>query len=114
MVLINKETNETISEKLQIADTFFKRLKGLMFTKELPEQNALQIIPCNEIHTFFMKYNIDVLYLDKKNKVISIDENLKPGRIGKLVRNAKSVIELPKGKIKKSFLEIGQEVDILR
>lgn len=113
MKLINKETNTVISENFQIANTYFKRLKGLMFTKQLPIQNAMQITPCKEIHTFFMNYSIDVLYLDSKNNIISIDENLKPGKIGKLVKNAKSVIELPVGKVKESDIKVGQSVEII-
>lgn len=113
MILINKTSNAIISENLQIADTYFKRLKGLMFTKELPLQNALQIIPCSEIHTFFMNYSIDVLYLDVNNNIISIDENLQPRKIRKKVKNAVSVIELPKGKIKKSNIKVGQTVQFL-
>lgn len=110
MILIIKETNAIICENLQLANTYFKRLKGLMFTKELPAQNAMQIIPCKEIHTFFMNYSIDVLYLDSKNNIVSIDANLKPGKIGKLIKNAKSVIELPEGKTKEFYIKVGQTV----
>jgi uncharacterized membrane protein (UPF0127 family) len=110
---MNKTRNTIISENLQVANTFLKRLKGLMFTKELPLQNALQITPCNEIHTFFMKYSIDVLYLDANNNILSIDENLQPGKIGKRVKKAVVVIELPKGKIKEKDIKVGQTVAIL-
>lgn len=110
MILVNKETNVTISHNLQVADTYFKRLKGLMFTKELPTQYALQIIPCKEIHTFFMNYSIDVLYIDSKNNIVSIDENLKPGKVGRFVKKAKFVIELPEGKIKEFDIKVGQTV----
>lgn len=110
MKLINKTSNTTISENVMVADTFFKRLKGLMFTKELPEQNALLIESCNEIHTFNMRYSIDVLYLDASNNILAIDEDMKPGKIGKRVRNAVSVVELPSGKIKKLDIKIGQTI----
>lgn len=93
-----------------IADTFFKRLKGLMFTKGLPEQSGLHIIPCSEIHTFNMYYPIDVLYLDANNNILAIDEELKPNRIGKHIKNAVSVVELSNGKIKKLKIEVGQAV----
>jgi len=111
MKLINKTTNEVISENLMTADSFFKRLKGLMFTKELPEQDALHIIPCNEIHMFFMNYSIDVLYLDKDRKIVHMDEGMEPGEIGKKVKNAVSVVELPNGRIKTKSLEIGQVLE---
>ena len=76
-----------------VANTYFKRLKGLMFTKELPDQSALHIVPCNEIHTFNMKYSIDVLYLDRNNNILHIEEEMQPGKIGKRVNNAVSVVE---------------------
>ena len=112
LILINKTNNFIISENLEVANSYFKRLKGLMFTKKLPEKNALKLIPCNQIHTFFMNYSIDVLYLDSDNNVIFCEENLKPGKIGARVKNALSVIELPNGKIKKSNIKIGDSVII--
>ena len=112
--LISKTSNAIISENVIVADSFFKRLKGLMFTKELPDQNALHIVPCNEIHTFNMKYSIDVLYLNSNNTILAIDEEMKSGKIGKRVKNAISVVELPSGKIKKSDIKIGQEVEFLK
>ncbi len=111
MLLVNKTNNEVISENLMTADSFFKRLKGLMFTKELPEEDALHIIPCNEIHMFFMNYSIDVLYLDRNKEIVHMDEGMQPGKIGKKVKNAVSVIELPHGRIKTKSLAIGQEVE---
>lgn len=110
MVLINKTNNTIISQNVVVADTFFKRLKGLMFTKELPDQSSLHIIPCSEIHTFNMRYSIDILYLDANNKILDINEELQPGKIGKRVKNAVSVIELPSGKIKKLDIKVGQAV----
>jgi hypothetical protein len=112
MILFSKTTNEVISENLMVADSFFKRLKGLMFTKALPEQDALLISPCNEIHMFFMNYSIDVLYLDKEWKIVHMDEDMQPGKIGKKIKNAFSVVELPRGRIKTKSLEIGQVVEI--
>jgi uncharacterized protein len=111
MILIKKEQKEIISENLMTADSFLKRLKGLMFTKELLPQSALYIYPCREIHTFFMNYNIDVLYLDINNIIVAIDEDMKPGKIGKHVKGAVAVVELPSGKIKETCIAIGQAVE---
>jgi len=111
MILVSKTSNTVVSENIMVADTFFKRLKGLMFTKELRLQEALHIIPCNEIHTFFMNYSIDVLYLDKDMNIVHIDEDMVPGKIGKHIKNAISVVELPEGRIKAAGLEIGQTVE---
>ena len=114
MKLLNKTNNTIISENVIIADTFFKRLKGLMFSKELPDEKSLLILPCNEIHTFNMKYSIDVLYLDKNNNILAIDEDMKPGRIGRRVKESAAVVELPMGKIKKEGIEAGQTVEFLK
>lgn len=110
MKLIIKNSNITISEDVMVANSFFKRFKGLMFSKELPEDKALYIIPCSEIHTFNMKYSIDVLYLDKNNNIIYLDENMKPGKIGRHVKNGSSIIEIPSGKVKNKGIKIGQTI----
>lgn len=112
-MLKNISNNEEISRNVIIADNFFKRLKGLMFTKELPADSSMYINPCSQIHTFFMNYDIDVLYLDKNNIVLAMDENLKPGRIWGKVKGASAVIELNGGKIKKSGIKVGQTLKIL-
>lgn len=113
MKLINKTSNTIISENVMVADSFFKRFKGLMFTKELPEQNVMLIKPCNEIHTYNMRYSIDVLYIDIYNRIIAINEDMKPGRIGKSVKNSAFVVELPCNKIKSLNIKIGDVVELI-
>ena len=113
MKLINRTNNTIISENVMVANTFLKRFKGLMFSKELPDENSLLIVPCNEIHTFNMKYSIDVLYLDKNNNILHIDEEMKPGKVGKHVKKAVSVVELPSGKAKERGVEAGQAVEFI-
>lgn len=108
----NMEVSETIFNKVINANSFFKRLKGLMFTKELAEDSSIIIKPCGQIHTFFMNYNIDVLYLNKDDIILDIDENLVPWRVGKWVQGAVSVVELQGGKVKKSKIKIGQAIKI--
>ena len=65
-----------------------------MFVKEIEDNYALHITPCNQIHMLNMRFALDVIYLDKDNTVVKVDENVQPGRICKTVRNAKSVIEM--------------------
>lgn len=108
MKLVKSNNNEVICDNLLIADSFFRRFKGLMFTKNLPYYQGLYIKPCNSIHTFFMNYSIDVLYVDKNHKILAINEEFEPGRIGPYVKGAKAVIELPAGKVKERELNVGQ------
>ncbi|SET05892.1 hypothetical protein SAMN05216389_1058 [Oceanobacillus limi] len=85
-------------------------MKGLMGTKRLPESTGLHLKPCPSIHTFFMKYSIDILYLNTNSEIVGIEESLEPGKIGKRFANVKSVIELPAGTINRTSLSIGQAV----
>lgn len=114
MILKIREENIVIAENLIMAKTFLKRLKGLMFTKELSPQSAIYIYPCSAIHTFFMNYNIDVLYLDINNIIIAIDENMRPGKIGKARRNAVAVVELNGGRVKEASIRVGQTVQFFK
>jgi uncharacterized membrane protein (UPF0127 family) len=110
--LKNTTKNVEVSKNVIVANSFFKRLKGLMFTKEFPQDSTMYISPCRQIHTFFMNYAIDVLYLDKDNVILDVDENIKPGRIGKKVKGTVSVVELPANKIRKLNMEIGHSVQV--
>ena len=73
MIKTLKYNNETVIHVF-IADSFFKRLFGYMFRKN-PHHDAILFTPCNSIHTFFMKFNIDVLFLNEHMQVIKKIEN---------------------------------------
>ena len=61
-----------IAEKVKMADTFYLRTIGLMFSKGLDGFDCLWLKPCSSIHTFFMRYEIDVMFVDKKMKIIKV------------------------------------------
>lgn len=110
MMLMNRETGKVLANDVRVARTFWSRFRGLMFTSEFRTGTALHIQPCQSIHTFFMKYSIDVLYLDSDYKVIAVEKSVRPGRFGRIHRKVSSVVELPIGKISETETEIGQEV----
>ncbi|WP_083465485.1 DUF192 domain-containing protein [Thalassobacillus sp. C254] len=114
MKVIDRHTRQVIANEGKEASTFWKRFKGLMFTKSIPDHFALHITPCPSIHTFFMKYPIDVIYLNHNKEVIGMEENLKPGRVGKRVPGARSVLELPAGRIRKTAVTKGQSLVLVR
>lgn len=96
------QPSKPIASDLKTADSLFSRTKGLLGRKSLPEGEGLWIKRCNSIHTAFMKFPIDVLFVDKDLKVIHMYENLKPWRITRLHFRATSVIELPAGTLASS------------
>jgi uncharacterized membrane protein (UPF0127 family) len=93
-----------------IADTLIKRFMGYMFRKR-PHHEAILIIPCNSIHTFFMRFNIDALFLNDNMEVVKVIKNLNPGKVIMPVRDAKSVLEAMSGKFEN--IKVGDIIDIL-
>jgi uncharacterized protein len=112
MMLVNLSNGEILANKLKTAYRFFQRLKGLMFTSELPIGEAVHLQPCQSVHTFFMKYDIDVIYLDKEMKIVEMTHAMKPSKVGSIVKNAYSVIELPAGSISKTDTKVGHVLQI--
>jgi uncharacterized membrane protein (UPF0127 family) len=96
--------------QIVIADSFFKRFKGLMFRKEPLKNEGLWIIPCNAVHMFFMNFQIDVIFLNEQNQVVKAYQSLKPWRITKPIKTAFSTLELPAGSIQKLGIKVGQTV----
>ena len=92
--IIIKKNSQVITDNAKRADNFFTRFKGLMFVKEIEDNYALHITPCNQIHMLNMRFPLDVVYLSENGRVVKLDENVQPGKICKTVRNAKSVIEM--------------------
>lgn len=99
--MIVKKNELIIVDEAKIANGFFDRLIGLMFKKEMKGFNALLIEPCNSIHTFFMRYDIDVVFLSKNNEVIKIIRNMKPWRMSWMYFRATKVLELKGGALPK-------------
>ncbi|GGG00598.1 DUF192 domain-containing protein [Paenibacillus abyssi] len=108
--LINAQTKELLAYELREAQTFLRRLKGLMFTNHLPSGTGLHLAPCQSIHTFFMNYAIDVIYLDDQQQIVGIENKLQPGKLGQVFRNSVSVIELPAGTLENSKTRVGHTV----
>jgi len=86
-----------VLDKIIMADTYSKRLQGLLGRKGLEEREGMMIIPCNSIHTYRMKFPIDVLFVDRDNIVVKVLRDLSPKRMGPLVLKSRYVIEAEAG-----------------
>lgn len=113
MQATNLRTGKVLATNVKVADTLFTRMKGLLGKKELPQGEALWIKPCFSVHTFFMQFPIDVLFLDRQNHVIASIPDLTPNRLTRLYPKAFSVLELPAGTIDANFIEIGNQIEIV-
>lgn len=103
MEIINKTKNTLLAKDIAIADTAFKRMQGLLGKKEFKEGQALILKPCNSIHTFFLRFTIDVLFVDKHSKVIEAISCLKPFRLTRIYWLSVLAIELPAGIIQSTL-----------
>lgn len=95
MKIINQTKQTILARDVIIADTVFNRMKGLLGKKDFKQDQALVLKPANSIHTFFMRFPIDVIFIDYNGKVIALRENLIPWRITPIYWKSAFVIELP-------------------
>jgi len=87
--------------QIEVADSFFRRFLGLMGRKRIANGTGLLIAPCNSIHMCFMRFKIDVVYLDKNYRVLKTVENILPWIGLSCCFKAWAVLELPAGEIKR-------------
>ncbi|MCX5781241.1 MAG: DUF192 domain-containing protein [Elusimicrobia bacterium] len=88
-----------------LADTFFEKLIGFMFAKKA--DYGILFLKCRSIHTFFMKFNIDAVFLDSKNRVVKTIKNINPRKIILPVKYAANILELPSGILDTSSIRHG-------
>lgn len=112
MKIVNKTKDIVIVENAKIARSFFARLLGLMFRKSIAPDEALIFYHAPSIHMFFMRFVIDVVFLDKNMRVIKIVKNLKPWRITNCF-GAYATIELSANTISQVFLSSGDEIEFI-
>ncbi len=107
----NLTRGTVVASEADIADTSAKRRTGLLPRTELLPGEGLWIVPCEGVHTFAMKFPIDVLYLNKKRKVLKIRDNMKKSRIS-FCLTAHSVLELPAGMAAQTGTVVGDELEL--
>jgi uncharacterized membrane protein (UPF0127 family) len=102
---------ELIASGVIKARTFFDRSLGLIVRRKLKNKEGFLIENCSSIHTFWMRYSIDAVFLDKKNRVLAIYNNIRPFRMTPFIKNSFSVLELGSGVIGQTSLSVG---DLIR
>ena len=107
MQLVNQTKNIILAEEVLLADNFLSRLKGLLGEKVLEKNRALIIQPCNAVHTFFMRFPIDIIFLNKDYKIIKIISCLKPFGFSGICWGAHLVAEFPSNTLNPNNSTIG-------
>jgi uncharacterized membrane protein (UPF0127 family) len=110
--ILKTANGEVICQKMIVADDMFSRMKGLMFSEKLPDCDGFLITPCNSIHTFFMLYSLDLLFLDRDFKIVKAVYDLRPWRMSWIYFKSHQVLEMKAGTLKKD-LKTGDKLEAL-
>lgn len=110
-LIVNKTKNVTITDKAKFARTFFSRMIGYMFRLSIDKDDALIFYHAPSIHMFFMRFPLDIIFLDKYNRVIRIFENIQPWSLANCLFSS-ATIEFPVGTVKRIPIEPGDVIDI--
>ncbi len=104
--LINRRNGRLLADRVEFADSFWGRFRGLMFRS--PKDDYALIFPgTRAIHTFFVFFSIDLIYTDKNSKVVELKENLRPFSWYSPKKRSRYLIELVSGKIDEGDLRLG-------
>jgi uncharacterized membrane protein (UPF0127 family) len=111
MRAVNVTRGTLLASALEVADTGATRNKGLLGRDGLAPGEGLWIMPCQSVHTFFMRFAIDLVYLDSRKQVKKVRGKVPAGRIS-LCLTAQSIIELPAGTIDQTGTQRGDTLEI--
>lgn len=109
---IKTSNGQILCQNMKLADDLITRLIGLMFSHDLPDCDGLMLVPCNSIHTFFMRYAIDVVFLDKDLKVVKAIYGIKPFRMTWIYFKAHQVLEMKAGTLSRD-LKAGDRLEAI-
>lgn len=101
---------EVIAQNVVVAKDFIKRVKGLLGKKQMQSDEGILLIPCHQVHTFGMKFAIDVLFLSKEGEIIHIEEEMMPGNVSPYIRECHQILELKCKTARKKEIAAGQRV----
>lgn len=109
---VNLTKGAVLAWRVVEADTPWKRLKGLLGRSCLEPGEGLLLSPCSAIHSCFMGFKFDALFLGRGGIVLHIIREMPPFRFSPVVRGAVSVLELPAGTVRATGTEVGDVVSI--
>lgn len=110
MRIVNVTRSSVIADHAEVTKSAWQRLRGLLGRKELAQGHGLLLNSTNSIHTFFMAFPIDAVFLDKHLSVVKVMEHVGPNRVSPIVLAARSVLELPAGTAGRNGVQAGDRL----
>lgn len=114
MQIRNLTRNAELAGSARVARTIWSRFIGLLGRSSLDPGQALVLEPCGSVHTAFMRFTIDVLFLDRSGRVVKAIPSLKPFRVSGMLWGAHTTVELPSGVIAATGTAVGDQVVLER
>jgi len=112
LTLVNQRTDELLAERVELAVTRRDRRKGLLGRSGLDPSSALIIAPCFSIHTMFMRFDIDAVFVDDNGRAVKVVREMTPWRMA-VDPTAHAVIELPAGSLRDRQVNVGDRLYLL-
>ena len=109
----NLERDSVLGERVEMAETWWSRLRGLLGHPALERSEGLLIRPCRAVHMVGMRYPIDVAFLDPGGRVLAAYAELAPGRLSRYHRRATAALELPAGTLAASGTLVGDRLEFV-
>jgi uncharacterized membrane protein (UPF0127 family) len=108
----NATRGTVLGDRVVVADSVLSRLRGLLGTRELPRRHGLLLRPCKQVHSFFMQFALDLVFVDDRGRVLRTVEGFGRNRVSPFVRGASAVLELPAGTLSEAPTEEGDVLAI--
>jgi uncharacterized protein len=108
-VAVRAQNGRVVCERCVLADTALARMRGLLGRRGLPSGEGILLRPASSVHTAFMRFSIDAVFLDRDGHVLKIARDLRPWKTAGR-RKAKAVLELPAGEAERRGLEVGERL----
>lgn len=108
---LTREDGRVVCEQLLVAARPLRRMRGLLGRASLPAGEGILLRPAGSVHTFFMRFPIDVVFLDREQRVVGIEPALAPWRTAGR-RDAKAVVELAAGEAARRGLQVGERLSV--
>ena len=112
MIVRNTERNSALGEAIEVAATSVQRVKGLLGRDCLADGQGLLFKHCSSLHTFFMQFPIDIVFADKRGKVLKTAPGIRPFKLVAAPLRSFYAIELPVGAIERSGTKVGDHLHL--
>jgi uncharacterized protein len=110
VVVLVRGDGSTVCERCVVANKMLPRMRGLLGRRSLPAGEGLLIRPAPSIHTFFMRFPIDVVFLSRAGEVLKVSADVGPWR-ARSCRGAYAVLELATGEAKRRGVAVGDQIE---